>query len=73
MADLEVKCETGTSMMFLGLTAWVADLLGLFFLPAGLKQGRQELFAGIIIILFLLGTYLTVTGYLQRRIAGPEE
>jgi hypothetical protein len=73
MADLEVKRETGTSMMFLGLTVWVADLLVLFFLPAGVKQGRQELFLGIIIILFLLGTYLTVTGYLQRRSAGPEE
>lgn len=73
MADLEVKRETGTSMMFLGLMVWVGDLLVLFFLPAGLKQGRQELFASIMIILFLLGTYLTVAGYLQRRSAGTEE
>jgi positive regulator of sigma E activity len=73
MANLEVRRETGTSMMFLGLMVWVADLLVLFFLPAAVKQGRQELFSSIMIILFLLGTYLTVTGYLQRRSAGSEE
>jgi hypothetical protein len=73
MADLEARRETGTSLMFLGCMVWVADLLVLFFLPAGFKQGRQELFLGIMIILFLLGTYLTVTGYLMRTSAGNEE
>jgi hypothetical protein len=48
-------------------------LLVLFFLPAGVKQGRQELFLWIMLVLFLLGTYLTITGYLQRKSAGSEE
>jgi hypothetical protein len=73
MADVEERRETGTSMMFLGLTVWVGDLLVLFFLPAGVKQGRQELFLWIMLVLFLLGTYLTITGYLQRKSAGSEE
>jgi hypothetical protein len=73
MADLEVRRETGTSLMFMGLTVWVGDLLVLFFLPAGFKQGRQQAFFAIMLVLFLLGAFLMIRGYLGRRKAGPEE
>jgi hypothetical protein len=73
MADLEARREMGTSLMFMGLAVWVGDLLVLFFLPAGLKLGRHELFFGIIAILFALGAFLMLSGYLQRRSAGGSE
>lgn len=73
MADLETKRESATSLMFLGLTVWVGDLLVLFFLPAGFKQGRQQVFFAIMAVLFALGAFLMVSGFLQRRRAGPEE
>ena len=73
MADLEAKRESATSLMFLGLTVWVGDLLVLFFLPAGMKQGKQQVFFAIMAVLFLLGAFLMVSGFLQRRRIGPAE
>ena len=73
MADLEAKRESATSLMFLGLTVWVGDLLVLFFLPAGMKQGKQQVFFAIMAVLFLLGAFLMVSGFLQCRRIGPAE
>ncbi len=73
MADLEEKRETGTSLMFIGLAVWVADLLVVFFLPSGFKVGRQTTFLSIIIVLAVLGLALIVGGYCKRGRAGTEE
>jgi len=66
MANVEVRRETGASLMFIGLAIWVVDLLVLFFLPAAMKLGRQGTFTGILTTLFVLGLCLIVFGYIQR-------
>ena len=40
--------ETGASLMFIALAVWVAGLLVLFFLPAGMKMGRETMFYAVI-------------------------
>jgi high-affinity Fe2+/Pb2+ permease len=72
MADAEQKRETGTSLMFIGLAVWVADLLVVFFLPSAMKLGRQVLFISIIAVLAALGLILMVCGYAMRRKTGEE-
>ncbi|MBZ5599870.1 MAG: hypothetical protein LAN83_16280 [Acidobacteriia bacterium] len=66
MADAEQKRETGTSLMFIGLAVWVADLLVVFFLPSGMKLGRETMFISIIATLAVLGLILIISGYLKR-------
>jgi hypothetical protein len=66
MADAEQKRETGTSLMFIGLAVWVADLLVVFFLPSGMKMGRETMFISIIVTLAVLGLILMIVGYLKR-------
>jgi hypothetical protein len=66
MADAEQKRETGTSLMFIGLAIWVADLLVVFFLPSGMKLGRAAMFTSIIVALAVLGLILMIGGYLKR-------
>ena len=66
MADAEQKRETGTSLMFSGLAVWVADLLVVFFLPSGMKLGRETMFISIIATLAVLGLILIISGYLKR-------
>jgi hypothetical protein len=66
MADTEQKRETGTSLMFIGLAVWVADLLVVFFLPSGMKMGRETMFISIIATLAGLGLILMIVGYLKR-------
>jgi hypothetical protein len=66
MADAEQKRETGTSLMFIGLAVWVADLLVVFFLPSGMKMGRETMFISIIATLAVLGLILMIVGYLKR-------
>ena len=66
MADAEQKRETGTSLMFIGLAVWVADLLVVFFLPSGMKLGRENTFFTIIAVLAVLGLVLMISGYLKR-------
>jgi hypothetical protein len=66
MADAEQKRETGTSLMFIGLAVWVADLLVVFFLPSGMKLGRETVFISIIATLAVLGLILIISGYLKR-------
>ena len=58
--------ETGGSLMFIGLAVWVADLLVVFFLPAGMKMGRETMFLSVIVALALLGALLMVVGYMMR-------
>jgi hypothetical protein len=58
--------ETGGSLLFIGLAVWVADLLVIFFLPAGMKMGRETMFLAVIVALALLGVLLMVLGYTMR-------
>ena len=62
----QARHETGASLMFIGLAIWVADLLVVFFLPAGMKLGRQTMFLTIIIALALLGLLMMISGYFMR-------
>jgi hypothetical protein len=62
----QARHETGASLMFIGLAIWVADLLVVFFLPAGMKLGRQTMFLTIIIALALLGLVMMISGYFMR-------
>ena len=67
MADVEQKRETGVSLMFIGLTMWVAGLLVLFYLPAGYRLGQQTGFAAILIVLAAAGAVLMARGWRMRR------
>jgi hypothetical protein len=58
--------ETGGSLLFIGLAVWVADLLVIFFLPAGMKMGRETMFLAVIVALALLGVLLMALGYTMR-------
>jgi len=71
-ASTEERRETGASLMFLGLAVWVADLLVVFFLPAGIKLGRYATFIGIIVALAVLGLVLMLVGYWTRGGSGAE-
>ena len=65
------KNETGTSLIFIGLTLWVADSLVVFFLPASVRLGSQRIFGTVILAMAAAGLALMVTGYLMR--GKPEE
>ncbi|MBZ5719127.1 MAG: hypothetical protein LAO03_01995 [Acidobacteriia bacterium] len=73
MVDAEDKRERGTSLMFIGLALWVADLLVIFYLPSAVKLGRHGMFLGIIATLAALGVIAMVAGYQKRRQAGTED
>jgi len=73
MSAADDKRESGTSLMFMGIAAWVADLLVIFFLPAGIRLGRQATFFGIIGTVGILGLLLLLAGYSRRFYGGPEE
>jgi hypothetical protein len=73
MADAEEKRETGASLIFIGLALWVVGFLVVFFLPSGMKFGRETTFYAILAVLFGLGLILLVAGYLKRKKAGTEE
>ena len=60
------KRETGASLMFIGLAVWVAGLLVVFFLPAGMKMGRETMFYAVIAGLAMLGALLMILGYIMR-------
>lgn len=66
MTNTEGKRELGTSLMFIGLGLWVADLLVVFFLPAAIKLGRYTGFLSVIGALALLGLVLMIWGYATR-------
>lgn len=63
--------ETGGSLMFIGLALWVAGLLVLFFLPAGMKMGRETMFFAVIAGLGFLGAIMMILGYMMRGAADP--
>ena len=63
--------ETGASLMFIGLAVWVAGLLVLFFLPAGMKMGRENMFFAVIAALGFLGALLMILGYMMRGAPDP--
>ncbi|HUJ95912.1 MAG TPA: hypothetical protein VLW84_11650 [Terriglobales bacterium] len=65
------KQETGTALMFTGLSVWVAALLVLFFLPSGYKVGRESTLLAIMIVLGIAGLFLVAVGY--RRRGGAED
>ncbi|MFZ0478607.1 MAG: hypothetical protein WAL71_05610 [Terriglobales bacterium] len=67
MADAEAKRETGGSLMFAGLSVWVAALLVLFFLPAATRIGYQGRFTLILAVLGTLGAALMAYGWWMRR------
>jgi hypothetical protein len=73
MADAEDKRESGTSLMFIGLALWVADLLVIFYLPSAIKLGRHGMFLGIIATVAVLGVVSMAAGYQKRRQAGAED
>ena len=60
------KRETGASLMFIGLAVWVAGLLVVFFLPSGMKMGRETMFFAVIAGLAMLGALLMILGYMMR-------
>ena len=63
--------ETGASLMFVALAVWVAGLLVLFFLPAGMKMGRETMFYAVIAGLAALGAVLMLLGWMMR--GAPDE
>jgi putative effector of murein hydrolase LrgA (UPF0299 family) len=64
--------ERGMSVMVIGLGIWLADLLVIFFLPAGVKLWRYASFITIVVVLAVLGLILMVIGY-KRRGQSDEE
>ena len=62
----QARHETGSSLIVIGLALWVAGALVTFFLPAGMKLGRQEIFLAIIAALAIAGLVLMIKGYLMR-------
>ncbi len=71
MANAAERRETGTSLMFIGLAVWVADLLVVFYLPAAFKVGQHALFVAIITVLAIVGLVLMISGYGLRKKGGP--
>ena len=67
MVDAEQKQEKGSSFMFTGLALWVAGLLVLFFLPAGVRLGRSGAFEAILLVLAVAGAVLMIGGWQMRR------
>jgi hypothetical protein len=50
-----------------GLALWVAGLLVLFYMPAGIRTGHQRMFEGIVIVLGALGAVLMGRGWKMRQ------
>ena len=73
MVEVEEKRETGASLIFIGLALWVVGFLVVFFLPSGMKFGRETTFYAIIAALFGLGLILLIAGYIKGKKAGTEE
>ena len=72
MSVADDKRESGTSLLFMGVAVWVADLLVIFFLPAAVKIGSQRLFSAIIAGIGFLGLLLLLVGYSRRYYGGAE-
>lgn len=61
------RSETRRALAVIGLGVLVADLLVVFFAPAGFRIGRQSAFTAVIIILAALGLGLVMAGRRARR------
>ena len=72
MTSIEEKRETGASLIFLGLAIWVVGFLVVFFLPAGIKLGREATFLNIILALGVVGLALLIIGLRARGNSGPD-
>lgn len=66
MAEATERREMGSSLMFIGLALWVADLLVAFYLPAAAKVGGNASFLSVLAVIAVLGLALMITGYLLR-------
>lgn len=74
MASAEDKREGGAGLMFVGLALWVAAALVVFFLPSGVRVGREALFVSLAAALAAAGLVLLIAGYVRRRRSGgPDE
>jgi phosphatidylserine synthase len=67
MVDAEEKQEKGGSLMFVGMALWVAGLLVMYFMPAGVQFGSNGLFAAILLLLAFGGAVLMFRGWRMRR------
>jgi hypothetical protein len=59
--------ETRRALAVIGLGILLADLLVVFFAPAGFRVGRQGIFTLVIIILAALGLGLVMAGRVRGR------
>lgn len=50
----------------IGLGVWLADLLVVFFAPAGFRLGHGQTFISIIVVLAIVGLGLILLGRKQR-------
>jgi hypothetical protein len=66
MTDMAERRERGSSLMFIGLAVWIADLLVVFFLPAGIRAGMHAGFTAIILVLAVIGLALMISGSRMR-------
>jgi hypothetical protein len=55
------------AIWFVGVAFLVADMLVIFFAPAALRIGRQNIFFAIIAVLAVIGCSLMVWGRIQGR------
>ena len=65
--------ENWSSVMVIGFALLVAGLLVVFFLPAGIRLGKQAEFYEIITAVGALGLALMAVGYVKRRKTGGPE
>jgi len=62
--------ERGTAIWFIGLAVLIADLLVIFFAPAGIRIGHEAAFLFLIAVLAAAGFGLMIWGRRQRQRAG---
>ena len=68
--DAAARRESGRATWFIGLAFLVADLLIIFFAPAALRIGRQNVFLVVIVALAVVGCGLMIRGRMQSRRTG---
>ena len=74
MQSTEDRREGGAGLMFVGLALWVADALVLFFLPSGVRAGREAIYLLLMVILAVAGLVLIIVGFSRRsKAGGPDE
>lgn len=67
MATVQTRGSGAMSALsIIGLGVWLADLLVVFFAPAGFRLGHGSTFITIIIVLAIVGLGLILLGRYQR-------